>query len=151
MKTPMDPTDPLLQSLAEETANLPLMAAVEARKHRALRARRRQQTAITLAVLLSGACGWQIFSWKEANRGSLANRLPPIAPVAGPTQSTPPAPHPREYFIARTEQQAKNDPLPIPAGLSKEQRAVVESARGLPLLLVYDDSGKVARINLFER
>jgi hypothetical protein len=51
----------------------------------------------------------------------------------------------------QTVEEAVTSPLPLPAGTTEEQRALLESARGLPLLLVMDSSGKPKRIVVVER
>lgn len=151
MRTPFDPTDHLLQSLADEAADLPRRAAAEARQTRTLRAKQRRQFGLTLAVLLASVGVWQIFPRVERGAESFAMKSLPVAIVTLPEQPASTTPEPRGYVIVRTEEQARNEPLPIPEGLSKEQRAVVEAARGLPLVLVRDSSGKVARIHVIER
>jgi hypothetical protein len=136
MKTPSDPSDPLLQSLAEETADLPLRAAAEARRACTQRLQHRRQFAVAITVLVCGFCVWQMVSHRDS-----------IAKQNIATSST----QPRAQLITRTEEQARNQPLPMPEGLTKDQENVVKAARGLPLLLVRDSSGKVARIHFFER
>ncbi len=44
-----------------------------------------------------------------------------------------------------------SQPLPTPPGASQEQKDLLEAARGLPLVLVMDDSGMLARIHVVER
>ena len=207
MKTPPDPNDPLLQSLAEEAADLPLRAASEARKTRARAMQQRRQFALTLTVLFCGVCAWQAFTPNDSRRENVAvqsspsnpsspssplsppenpdaplskpdpNDAPklaldhkPSAPMPSPTHASwlepdlkrlAPAPNhnfskaatpaPSEYVKVQTEEQARNSPLPLPDGLSREQQRVVEAARGLPLLLVRDSAGKVTRIHVIER
>lgn len=150
MKTPPDPVDPLLQSLAEEAADLPLKAANEARKARALRAKHRRQIAIAVTVLFCGVSAWQMLPTMDTGRELVVNRQSPDA-LASARRQTSSSSQLGEYLIARTEEQARNEPLPLPDGLTEEQANVVKSARGLPLLLVRDSVGKVARIHVIER
>ena len=70
-------------------------------------------------------------------------RTPAIAPNA------PVAPPPRGFVKAQNQFEVANDPLPD--GLDREQQELFKAARGLPLLLARDGSGKVARICLIER
>jgi hypothetical protein len=156
MKTPFDPIDPLLQILAEDAADLPLKAAGEARQARAHHAKRRRQMAITATMLLCSACIWQFFQRGQIGSESVAIPSRADAPIAFPDPPAPhfpepPEPKPREVAIARTETQAMNEPLPLPEGLTEEQASVVKAARGLPLLLVRDTAGRVARIHVIER
>jgi hypothetical protein len=51
----------------------------------------------------------------------------------------------------QTEDEAMNNPLPLPEGLDEEQQELFKAARGLPLLLVRDSAGKVLRIHVIER
>jgi hypothetical protein len=147
MKMPFDPSDPLLRSLAEEAADLPLQAAGEARRTQALRRRQRRQVALAFTVLFCGLSAWQILEPRGANQASTAIRLPPTSPT---TTAQPPL-RPSKYVLVRTGDQARNEPLPMPDGITADQAGVVAAARGLPLLLVLDRSGKVARIHIVER
>ena len=167
MKTPFDSTDPLLQILAEEAADLPLKAANEARKSRSLEAKRRRQIAIAVSVLFCAMCVWQFFPQGQVGKDPVAIQTPADAPIAVPEPaslepslqpmphvpepSDPPSPQSHEVAIARTQEQAMNEPLLLPEGLTEEQASVVMAARDLPLLLVRDTTGKVARIHVIER
>ena len=190
---PNDPGDPLLQSLAEEAADLPLRAAHEARNTRARAMQRRRQFALTITVLFCGVCAWQVFMPNDARRDVIAVQSnptdpsspsespdeptarptpelsPQLAPDLTPSASAPkpthdsksrastpnpspvaPAPlEPPNYVKVQTEDQARNNPLP--PGLSAEQENLLKAARGLPLLLVRDSTGKVTRIHVIER
>jgi hypothetical protein len=189
MNPPSNPNDPLLQSLAEEAADLPLRAAHEARNTRARAIQRRRQFALTITVLFCGVCAWQVFMPNDARRDviavqsnpadpsspsespdeptarlslQLAPDLMPSAPAPKPTndpKSRAPAPNPSpfepspleppNYVKVQTEEQAENNPLP--PGLSAEQENLLKAARGFPLLLVRDSTGKVTRIHVIER
>lgn len=136
MKTPSDFTEPLLQSLAEETANLPLRAAAEARRARAQRLQHRRQFTVVITVLICGLCLWQM----NTHQDSMAKQ-----------NISPPSTQPRAQLITRTEEQARSQDLPMPEGLTKDQENLVKAARGLPLVFIRDSSGKVSRIHVFER
>lgn len=162
MKTPFNPTDPLLQILAEDAADLPLNAADEARKTRSLRLKRHRQIALTFTVIFCSTCAWQFFPRGKLGQEYVALPAPSDAPITNSEKSVQPLPHfpepleplspqPRQVAIVRTEEQAMNEPLPLPEGLTKEQEGVVKAARGLPLLLVRDTTGKIARIHVIER
>jgi hypothetical protein len=148
MNPSSDPPDPFLQSLAEEAASLPGLAAQEARRSTIRRGRRRRQIASVAVMMAVAACAWQIFRTAPMRRHEPRPELPPSAAVAA---NAVPAPSASSYVKVQTMQEAMADPLPIPAGLDKEQRDLVEAARGLPLLLVKDASGKVTRIHVVER
>ena len=66
-------------------------------------------------------------------------------------QTASPFPQLGKFVIVRTEEQARNEPLPLPDGLTEDQANVVKAARGLPLLLVRDSFGKVERIHVIAR
>ena len=162
MKTPFDPTDPLLQILAEETADLPLQAASEARKTRSLQIKRGRQIALTVVVLFCSVYAWPLFPRSKVGQESVAIQEPADAPITFPEKSLQPLPHipepsapqspkPPEVAIVRTKEQAMNEPLPLPEGLTEEQESVVKAARDLPLLLVRDTTGRVVRIHSIER
>ena len=151
MKTPADPNDPLLRSLAEEAADLPLKAADEARRTRALRLQQRRQVALAITALFCGVCSWQIYAPRERSQELAATQKSPDAPMNIDRQAAPPSPQLGKFVIVRTEEQARNEPLPLPDGLTEDQANVVKAARGLPLLLVRDSFGKVERIHVIAR
>ncbi|MFZ4766229.1 MAG: hypothetical protein ACOYMN_14865 [Roseimicrobium sp.] len=140
MKTPADPNDPLLRSLAEEAADLPLKAAGEARRTRALRMKHHRQAALALSVLFCGVCAWQIYAPRDRGRELIATHTSPDSRM-----------NVAKHVIVRTEEQARYEPLPLPDGLSADQAKVVLAAQGLPLLLIRDHTGRVARIHTIER
>ena len=65
--------------------------------------------------------------------------------------SAPKATRPAEFVRVQTMQETMSQPLPIPPGASQQQKDLLEAARGLPLVLVLDDSGMLARIHVVER
>jgi hypothetical protein len=140
MKTPADPNDPLLRSLVEEAADLPMKAAGEARRTRALRMNQRRHVALAITVLFWGVCVWQIDATREVDRDFIDIQKSTDAPTNF-----------AKHVIVRTEEQARNEPLPLPDGLTEDQAKVVLAARGLPLLLVRDETGRVTRIHTIER
>lgn len=71
------------------------------------------------------------------------------ASAPNPSSFEPAALEPSNYVKVQTEEQAENNPLP--PGLSAEQENLLKAARGLPLLLVRDSTGKVTRIHVIER
>jgi hypothetical protein len=154
MNSSPDFSDPLLRSLADEVSDLPVRAAQEARRRSAQRIERRRQATIALALLVAFGLAAKAF-WPASPSPRVAAPSP-IAIVSAPSISSVPAPAvtppaPSEYVKVQTEEEAIENPPPVPAGLSKEQQEVVEAARGLPLLLVKDASGKVTRIHVIER
>ena len=159
MNTPPRPHDPLLQSFADEASDLPLRAAHEARLRTKQRLRQRGLTASAVAILVSGLGVWSLIPMPETRTPPVT--LQPPAPHAAPEESAAPvrtpaiapnapvAPPPRGFVKAQNQFEVANDPLPD--GLDREQQELFKAARGLPLLLARDGSGKVARICLIER
>jgi len=159
MNTPNEPNDPLLQSLADEASDLPLRAAHEARSRNMHYLRQRGLAASAVTILFAGLCAWSFITMPEPRSSSVT--VQPAVPHESPKES--PAPFPpsaiakndpsvqpsREIAKVQTEDDAMNDPLPD--GLDHEQQELFKAARGLPLLLVRDSSGKVARIHVIER
>ena len=158
MNTPHDPSEQLLQSLAEEAADLPLRAAREARSHQIRRARRKSSIALTVTALLVGACFWMTSFHREPQQPIVAvnSASPNPLPDRGPSPPKPAsepllASQPRDFVKVQTEEEAIRNPLPLPEGLDQEQQGLFNAARGLPLLIVRNESGKVLRIHVIER
>lgn len=144
MKTPPDSNEPLLQSLADEVSDLPLLAAQEARKTHALRMKQRRQVSLAITVLLFGMCLSLIVRERNVGADFAASHLPADFPSPLSLQRS-------NFVTVRTMEQARKEPLPLPDGITQDQAKVLIAARGLPLLLVRDRAGKVARIHVIER
>ncbi len=125
MNTPHDPPDPLLQSLADEVADLPVRAAIEARQRKTHRVQNRQRLALAATVSFLGVVAWVLFPSREVRHATVA--VPPVtpesatdlAPAAPEPTPTPTAPEPRESVKVQTEEKALRAPLPLPTGLDK--------------------------------
>lgn len=143
MKPDADPTRPFREMLSEDAAHLPAMAARAAREACARRARHRRRWGhVTLLALLGVGC-WHAF---DGIRPDVKGR------DTGSSVSSPSIVAGRGNFIrARTLEEAQSRPLPPPPGATPDQKDLLESARGLPLLLVLDASGKPERIWVVER
>lgn len=129
MKTPHSSADPLLQSLAEEAADLPIRAAAEARKAITQRRLNHQRTALVAAAFLIGVVTW--------NALPSVRKLRPGLPEAG---------HVAENHAVNSEALRT-----LPTGLNPEQTAFVKAAGDMPLLFVRNSSGQVTRIHVIER
>ena len=93
--------------------------------------------------------------------------LPPRPNTPHPAPAASPAPRPLtpfetsapdpsdtlpgEFVKMQNAEEAMRHPLPLPEGLDREQQELFKAARGLPLLLVRDNAGKVLRIHVIER
>jgi hypothetical protein len=108
-----------------------------------------------VSILVFAICAWPVFRPRDVSRESIAMRPIPVEPSPEAAPALMPSAladsQPDEFVKVQTEEQAKNEPLPPPAGLSQEQQSLFEAARGLPLLLVRDGAGKVTRIHVIER
>jgi hypothetical protein len=143
MKPDPDPSEPFQEILADDAAHLPALAALAARESRDGRARLRRRLARTALVALVCVGGWQTSrSMRPVPKGADLSR--------NVIQQTPPA-RPGNFVLVQTTEEAISKPLPPPSGATPEQKDLLGSARGLPLLLVMDDSGKPAQILVVER
>jgi hypothetical protein len=143
MKPNSDPSDPFREMLTDAAAHLPGMAAQAAREVRARRTQHRHRLARAALVALLGVCCWQTFHFIRSvpKGGGLAQNV---------IQQPAPA-RPGNFVMVQTMEEAISKPLPPPPGATQEQKDLLESARGLPLLLVMGDSGKPPRIVVVER
>ena len=129
MNTHQPSSDPLLESLAGEAADLPIRAASEARQRIARRRQNRQRSALLAGATLVGIVTWNAMP-------SVPNYLP-VSPESGLT----------------AEHHAVTPAVPqsLPTGLDPEQTAFIREAGDIPLLLVRNSAGQVTRIHLIER
>ena len=97
-------------------------------------------------VAALGLFGWQALSLlhldRERKHAALTAAVSPAAPETR---------RPIEFVRLHGPQMATADPVAVPAGTSKEYQALLEAARGQPVLLVLDSSGKLASVHVFER
>jgi hypothetical protein len=143
MKPNSDPSEAFREMLTDNAAHLPAMAAQAAREFRARHAQHRRRLVQAALVALLGVCCWQSSHWIRSvpKGGDLARNV---------IQQPAPA-RPGNFVMVQTLEEAISNPLPPPPGATQEQKDLLEAARGLPLLLVMDDSGKPARILVVER
>jgi len=140
MKPNSDPSDPIREMLTDDAAHLPTMAAQAAREFRARHRRRMAQAAL---VALLGVCCWQTFPLIRSvpKGGDLPQNVIQQSALA----------RPRNFVMVQTMEEAISKPLPSPSGATQEQKDLLKSARGLPLLVVMDGSGKPTQILVLER
>ncbi len=124
----------------DDAAHLPTMAAQAAREFRAQHRRRMAQAAL---VALLGVCCWQTFPLIRSvpKGGDLPQNVIQQSALA----------RPRNFVMVQTMEEAISKPLPSPSGATQEQKDLLKSARGLPLLVVMDGSGKPTQILVLER
>ncbi len=150
MNPPPDTPDPFLKSLTDEASELPALAASEARRFSARRARHHHRLIRGLAIAMVGVCCWQTLPLLWRGR-SKAGSPPIFVHQPSSPKSAPKATRPAEFVKVQTMEESISQPLPAPSGASQEQKDLLEAARGLPLVLVMDNSGKLARIHVVER
>ena len=140
MKPNSDPSDPIREMLTDDAAHLPTMAAQAAREFRARHRRRMAQAAL---VALLGVCCWQTFPLIRSvpKGGDLPQNVIQQSALA----------RPRNFVMVQTMEEAISKPLLSPSGATQEQKDLLKSARGLPLLVVMDGSGKPTQILVLER
>ncbi len=140
MKPNSDPSDRIREMLTDDAAHLPTMAAQAAREFRAQHRRRMAQAAL---VALLGVCCWQTFPLIRSvpKGGDLPQNVIQQSALA----------RPRNFVMVQTMEEAISKPLPSPSGATQEQKDLLKSARGLPLLVVMDGSGKPTQILVLER
>ena len=140
MKPNSDPSDRIREMLMDDAAHLPTMAAQAAREFRARHRRRMAQAAL---VALLGVCCWQTFPLIRSvpKGGDLPQNVIQQSALA----------RPRNFVMVQTMEEAISKPLPSPSGATQEQKDLLKSARGLPLLVVMDGSGKPTQILVLER
>ncbi len=140
MKPNSDPSDRIREMLMDDAAHLPTMAAQAAREFRAQHRRRMAQAAL---VALLGVCCWQTFPLIRSvpKGGDLPQNVIQQSALA----------RPRNFVMVQTMEEAISKPLPSPSGATQEQKDLLKSARGLPLLVVMDGSGKPTQILVLER
>jgi hypothetical protein len=143
MKPNSDPSEPFREMLTDDAAHLPAMAAQAAREFRDRRARHRRRLAQAALIALLGVGCWQTLHWIRPvpKGGDLAQNVIQQSALA----------RPRNFVMVQTVEEAISKPLPPPSGATQDQKDLLESARGMPLLVVMDGSGKPARILVLER
>lgn len=146
MKQPSHDSNPILRALAEEAAALPGMAAAEARRLLRKRHRRLCWTTATVAVTFAGLCVWQAFRLAH-NTG----KKPEQALTTRQKSSPAVASNPAGVALIQTIEETRNDPWRAPPDANEDQRNLLKTASGLPVLIVMDGPGKIARIHVIER
>ena len=143
MKPDSDASDSLRDMLTDEVAHLPVIAAHAAREHRTRQARHRRRLVGAAVLVLLGMCGLQTLHWmrQKPNGDDLARNVLP-QPAGARLQN---------FVMVQTLEGAVSSPLPPPPGITPKQKELLESMRGLPVLLVMDAPGKPPRIVVVER
>ena len=142
MKAPVEPNDPLLQSLTEETCGLPQAAAAHARSCQQARTKIARVSAV-LTVLLLAAGIW--LPGKSSNRKNAGNITRATRP---PQTANPPA---RQGYV-RVYQDGENAGAEsVPPDATEREKQLLAELPGVPLLIVKNDAGQVTRVHVFER
>lgn len=132
--------DPLLQSILDDSKSLPESAAALARRRR--RARANIHRGAALFGLLLACTIWLVTH--QPSRDQTVNGLngeqPAKLEAADATSG----------FV---KVYSAGDPLPdvISPAASEEERRMLADLQGLPVVIVKDHSGRIARIHIIER
>ena len=143
MKPDSDGSDSLRDMLLDDVAHLPAMASRAAREHRVRQARLRRVLARAAVLVMLGVCGFQSLQW--------VRQKPHGDDLVGRALPQPATARLRNFVVVQTLAEAVSNPLPPPPGITPEQKSLLESTNGLPILLVMDAPGKPARIVVVER
>ena len=142
MKTPLEPDDSLLQSLVEEVNELPQAAAAQARQRRQARANLARVASLLAAALL--AVG--IWFSQRAPRRETTNE---IAGVTKPLEATRPSARQGYVKVYQAGEATESDSIPSDA--SEREKKLLTALPGVPVLIVKNDAGEIARVHIFER
>ena len=154
MNTPNEFPDPLQLSLTAESADLPLRAAIEARRRNNERQRNHRRLQVASLFLLLAAFTWLALPWRNASHRSVSG-----SPTISDHES---------HATLRTAHSPEvggggnipNQPIENPTGdknqslrtgLNPEQLALIKAAADQPMVLVKNSDGKVIRIHVIER
>ena len=143
MKPDSNRSDSLRDMLLDDVAHLPAMASRAAREHRARQIRNRRVLARAAVLVMLGVCAFQSLQW--------IRQKPNGDDLAGSAHPQPAAARLRNLVVVQTLAEAVSNPLPPPPGITPEQKALLESTNGLPILLVMDAPGTPPRIVVVER
>jgi hypothetical protein len=141
MKAVPEPFDPVLQALIDETKELPRAAAAHARSRRS-----RNQAMLSLSLAVTAmvlAAGIWAFRPSPSHRG--AQRLVMSAQTAT-VDRTPVRPG-----YVKVYQPGESAPAEILAGASDDEKQLLKQLSDVPVLIVMDKDGQVARVHIFER
>jgi hypothetical protein len=143
MKPNSDPFEPFREMLTDDDTQLPAMAAQAAREFRDRRDRNRRRIGQAALVALLFVCCWQTSNRIRSvpKGGNLAQNVIQQSALA----------QPRGFVRVQNVEEAISKPLPPPQGATQDQKALLDSALGQPLLVVLDNSGKPAQIVVLER
>ena len=155
MKTPNELPDPLQLSLTADTSDLPLRAAMEARRRNGERQRNRRQFMVVSLLLLLAAFTSLGLPWRDTSHRSVSGS-PSISDnqtshatlmAAQSPDATGSGDIPKQF----AENPAEDVNQSLPTGLNPEQLALIKAAADQPMVLVKNSSGKVIRIHVIER
>ena len=125
----MKRSNPLLEILSEDAADLPTLAAKAARQRSAQRQRYRKFSTAVAALAIVSFTMWHFLPSRGGGKSTVAQH--PVRP--------------------KNPLQISHGLQSLPTGLDPEQAAFVMAAKDQPLLLVRNAAGKVTRIHVVER
>ena len=142
MKTPSEPGDELLKSLVEETNSLPQAAATHARARQRARMNVVRITAtLTISLLVVG-----IWFSQQGPRDEGTKKITHAAiPLEAAKTLTP------QGYVKVHQPGETADLDPIPPNVSEREKKLLTDLPGVPLLIVQNAAGEIARVHIFER
>jgi hypothetical protein len=143
MKPPLDPPDPLLQSLVEDIKEFPEVAAAQARSQ--VRSRIFIRGVLTLSGLILVATIW--FSQRTTSSSMRVQKVPTSSP-AKPTEVSAPGAQGFVHIYRPTEQKM---PEGWSAGATEREKELLRELQDVPVLIVKNQRGEVSRVQIFER
>jgi hypothetical protein len=141
MKTRSEPDDELVTSLVEETNALPRVAAAHARA----RQRTRMNAARFAAILVVSVLAAGLWFSQSPPR---SKDNPQTAHAVNATDSVRTLI--RQGFV-EVYQAGEVPPDPIPPGATKREIELLTELPDVPLLIVKNEAGQVARVHIFAR
>jgi hypothetical protein len=142
MKRPFEPRDKLLKSLVEETVALPQAAAAHARAQQRNQMTRIRLTAMLAISLLAVGIWFSQHGPRDEAQKEMAHAA--IPPEAAKTLT-------QQGYVKVHQPGESADMDPIPPDVSDREQKLLRDLSGVPLLIVKNDAGEVARVHIFER
>ncbi len=142
MRIPSEPNDELLKSLVEETYALPQAAAAQARARQRTRMNA-VRVAAMLAVSLLAVGIW--FSQRARRHEATKDIVRAANPPEAAKTST------RQGYVKVYQAGEAVEPEAIPPDVSEREKKLLTELSGVPVLIVKNDVGEIARVHIFER
>jgi hypothetical protein len=141
MKSFPESDDELLKSLVEETKALPQAAAAQARARQ-----RTRMSTIRITTLLAVSALTGIWFSQRPPHSKVTTETPHA--VNAPEASEPST---RQGYVKIHQVGEAVAPDPIPPDATEREKELLTELPDVPLLIVKNEAGQVARVHIFER